>query len=1617
MAVQDPDQQPQPTNPTVQRLIKAAAAGEAAKAAAGAAVAPGVAVTLPARAAVAAISVPVEAFAHGVKIAVILSVLRRLLKRTHADSADWLTKQLRKQFPDADPSVIRLAVERELKFEEAFQQKALVRVEADLHKASTLTTPEARQKRVNGILAREKHYAELREKAMLNRAKGYVQNAGVKAISPNGAKWVLGNRKNHTLGCLALAGKNWPWEVLDTIAPPLHSNCGCELKPLGPTDTVPPVGDAMAMAKAALALEEAIRVVAAPGEVDLYLAGRALLEASGESLQEINWSEWLHPRGRGGKWMDKLEPEPHKSEHEPKPKEPDLPKVPKPDPHMPKLSPESTVVSGPKPEGEKILGGDVPEPAHQGPIPSFDHIPLKLQLPPAFGADHIKAKGGDQTYFVKDYGGDRSQVASELLANAVYRELGVDVPTMGHVKTAPEPDFAQRTEDLPNEPPIDAEPNARISTGIILREPDGRMTLIEPRNHYGGYIHTFPKGGVESNLTPQQNAHKELWEETGLHAHITGVVGDFKGDTGTSRFYLGVRTGGDPTPSDETQAIKTVTPDEAAQMLNKQRDQDILKALLEQPIPEGTFEDAFPPEAQGSALAVPGVDGKTKEITAPNEALGRGYMADALLGNRNFLGQRGENIRWPNENTPVRTNMGSTLGYGARGKHEFGSTPEEVWTMRTRGQAAGTVPQGEDELRQQASDIAKILTDAKIDELTKAAPFPDPKERKQIAKTLKARVAWMRRFADGSESLPTPASGAEARAQFADAQDGFEIYPEERQAMEEYAGDAGRTLDGRLTSGKNFTDADRKLAKRLDSVLEASRAPVDSHVYVGAPGEPKAGMVGKAFSMKPYIRAHTEMTNAKGQMRMRLLVPGDGRALHLEDAPKGEPDMLLPRGQRIQVTGMRTGPDGVPQLDGIVLPYQNPPHIPSDWKPSGVMGQTTIAGLGPKIPKGEIFKKGDRVDVNGNKATVTGDAGKGMANVKLDSGKGYTVPFKILKRLEESAAGRQCVLEVGRDLSEAFDPLQPRGRGGKWIFKGKLFTNQEAGKHMADRVLGWRAHEGRTPEADTPSPERIAANWTKQLRGRLSKDREAIGAVAQASRVNEASPRWQALTHNRPADLVLVTKEPTKGKFSSLVDTQHAAHRVGATTIIPEANVKAEVAEGGITGNKKPSEHPSATSAYGLAGVLRHEYGHSVDDALPRDQRRHILDAIPDPGKDLGYYAGIRDNEMIPELIATITHPDYDPKDFPETVQEAERRLWKALGIDPEAVAKAVREHNLEGDWKGNEAAMADAQRALRAVTDRYDVPTKNVRIDKDMTEDVGRFAGKSKNTIYVSPHIVDEEYMAKRKKEFAGTMVEVPNDPTGRVRTITHEYGHILDGELLSNHKDAYAKLDAFLNEQGSYGMPGTRTRLQAGLEAPSAYGTTNRYEFVAEALTDWIHNGDKAHPSSQAIGKIFDQYLGHRASSRRPDRWRTSGSGCIPEAAAASGSRARAAKPRRRRPPSRPSPALRRHPSRSRSRGSRRSGSRSCRPARSPSSPPRRSLTSRTCSRRRSSSTPFSTTGPARRSGESSSPPVDTGSSSRACSRTPASGPLRPSRQAGTSRRARTSPSCVSTTATATA
>jgi ADP-ribose pyrophosphatase YjhB (NUDIX family) len=118
------------------------------------------------------------------------------------------------------------------------------------------------------------------------------------------------------------------------------------------------------------------------------------------------------------------------------------------------------------------------------------------------------------------------------------------------------------------------------SSGCIVEEADGRIWVVHPTNAFGGYRATFPKGGVEEELSFQANALKEVFEESGLKVEITGFIGDFERSTSITRFYRARRVGGRPTDMGwESQAVSLVTPEQAMKMMNSHYDREIMRQV------------------------------------------------------------------------------------------------------------------------------------------------------------------------------------------------------------------------------------------------------------------------------------------------------------------------------------------------------------------------------------------------------------------------------------------------------------------------------------------------------------------------------------------------------------------------------------------------------------------------------------------------------------------------------------------------------------------------------------------------------------------------------------------------------------------------------------------------------------------------------------------------------------------------------------------------------------------------------------------------------------------------------------------------------------------------------
>ena len=128
-------------------------------------------------------------------------------------------------------------------------------------------------------------------------------------------------------------------------------------------------------------------------------------------------------------------------------------------------------------------------------------------------------------------------------------------------------------------------PKANAYGGVLV-SPDRKVLLREPKNHFGGYVWTWPKGTPDKGETPEQTALREVREETGIQGRIVGALPlAYKGTgSSTSAFYLMVPEGETgKLNKDETIQVRWVSFAEAAELFKlnhspeaRNRDRQIL---------------------------------------------------------------------------------------------------------------------------------------------------------------------------------------------------------------------------------------------------------------------------------------------------------------------------------------------------------------------------------------------------------------------------------------------------------------------------------------------------------------------------------------------------------------------------------------------------------------------------------------------------------------------------------------------------------------------------------------------------------------------------------------------------------------------------------------------------------------------------------------------------------------------------------------------------------------------------------------------------------------------------------------------------------------------------------
>lgn len=123
----------------------------------------------------------------------------------------------------------------------------------------------------------------------------------------------------------------------------------------------------------------------------------------------------------------------------------------------------------------------------------------------------------------------------------------------------------------------------RAAGGIVWKEtPEGRKVAVVHRARYGDWC--LPKGKLKENESWEEAALREVKEETGCDARITGVAGsvsyDVKGTPKTVRFFtMEMLAECLFVPSEEVREVVWLPPAEALKKLDYKGERDLLSTL------------------------------------------------------------------------------------------------------------------------------------------------------------------------------------------------------------------------------------------------------------------------------------------------------------------------------------------------------------------------------------------------------------------------------------------------------------------------------------------------------------------------------------------------------------------------------------------------------------------------------------------------------------------------------------------------------------------------------------------------------------------------------------------------------------------------------------------------------------------------------------------------------------------------------------------------------------------------------------------------------------------------------------------------------------------------------
>lgn len=115
------------------------------------------------------------------------------------------------------------------------------------------------------------------------------------------------------------------------------------------------------------------------------------------------------------------------------------------------------------------------------------------------------------------------------------------------------------------------------SAGGVVVDARGRIALVRERGRAGWAL---PKGRIEPGENLEDAALREVREETGVKARVTRYVGVHEGKRNFVHYFLMkvLRIEGKPDAA-EIDAVRFVSPSQAAELLRSRRDRQVLAAI------------------------------------------------------------------------------------------------------------------------------------------------------------------------------------------------------------------------------------------------------------------------------------------------------------------------------------------------------------------------------------------------------------------------------------------------------------------------------------------------------------------------------------------------------------------------------------------------------------------------------------------------------------------------------------------------------------------------------------------------------------------------------------------------------------------------------------------------------------------------------------------------------------------------------------------------------------------------------------------------------------------------------------------------------------------------------